>query len=100
MAQQQQPRPTQWDATGARSPALRFLQISGTRVKYVGPGSDDRDAASVRTNVPVPSHSSLFYYEVEIVNRGRDGFIGIGFATQDVKLDRLPGKIDHRYDNE
>jgi hypothetical protein len=123
---------------------MRYLQVTGDRVKYVGPGTEDKDAAAVRADHPVscsiatscssaarggggcthartlagrqagrlaaplgeelgtnprPSHCfaqvppdcPVYYYEIEIVNRGRDGFIGIGFATHDVKLDRLPG---------
>jgi len=76
---------------------MRYLEISGLDVRYRGPGSDDRDAAAVRTNHPVPSRCPIFYYEVEIVNKGRDGFIGVGFAVQDVKLDRLPGWEPHSY---
>lgn len=41
-----------------------------------GPGSDDRDAAAVRANHPVPSDCPVYYFEVEITSRGRDGFIG------------------------
>ncbi|GAB4824065.1 hypothetical protein N2152v2_011111 [Parachlorella kessleri] len=91
-----EPVPSAWDPAG-RAPASRYLQITGTRVKYVGPGNDDRDAASVRSNYPVPSDLPIFYYEVEVVNKGRDGFIGIGFAVRDVKLDRLPGWEPHSY---
>lgn len=41
-----------------------------------GPGDDDKDAASVRTDHPVPFDVSLYYYEVQVVNKGRDGFVG------------------------
>lgn len=93
---QKDPPPSAWDPAG-RTPALRYLQVTGTRVKYVGPGNDDRDAASVRANYPVPSDCPVYYYEIDIVNKGRDGFIGIGFAVRDVKLDRLPGWEPHSY---
>jgi len=76
---------------------MRYLEISGLRVRYKGPGSDDRDAAAIRANNPVPDCMPVYYYEVEIANKGRDGFIGIGFAVQDVKLDRLPGWEPHSY---
>jgi len=42
-----------------------------------GPGDDDKDAASVRADHPVPFDVSLYYYEVQVVNKGRDGFVGI-----------------------
>eukprot|EP00887_Chlorella_sp_A99_P006148 scaffold22.g6148.t1 len=139
------PLPSSWDASG-RSSALRYLQVSGTRAKYVGPGGDDHDAAAVRANMPTPLDCPIYYWraagcwvlvlaahvdggvegggwegdaarggsetsaavrsrpppahppraastrrEVEVVSKGRDGFIGVGFSAADVKLDRLPG---------
>ncbi len=42
-----------------------------------GPGDNDKDAASVRADHPVPFDVSLYYYEVQVVNKGRDGFVGI-----------------------
>lgn len=82
--------PSAWD-TSVRAPSHRYLNVSGLRVRYTGPGSDDRDAAAVRANHPVPVSEPVFYWEAEIVSKGRDGFIGIGFSTLDVKQDRLPG---------
>ena len=75
MAARQAPQPSAWDAS-IRSPAQRYLSIEGCRVKYVGPGTDDRDAAAVRANHPVPLDCPLFYFEVEVISRGRDGYIG------------------------
>ena len=39
----------------------------------------------------------MFYFEVEILNKGRDGYIGIGLSVKDVKLDRLPGWEPNSY---
>ncbi|KAI3427988.1 hypothetical protein D9Q98_006376 [Chlorella vulgaris] len=97
MAARQQPVPSSWDMSSVRSPAQRYLSVDGCRVKYIGPGSADRDAAAVRANHPVPSDCPIYYFEVEVVSRGRDGFIGIGFSTAEVKLDRLPGWEPHSY---
>ncbi|PSC72505.1 Ran-binding 10 [Micractinium conductrix] len=96
MAARQQPQPSAWDAS-IRSSAQRYLSVDGCRVKYIGPGSEDKDAAAVRSNHPVPSDCPIFYFEVEIASRGRDGFIGIGFSTAEVELDRLPGWEPHSY---
>lgn len=51
-----------------------FLSVSGNRVKYVGPGTEDKDAASVRSRLP--ARDALYYFEVEIVSNGQLGFIG------------------------
>jgi len=68
------------------------LEISDSvTVKYTGRGIADADAASVRTNVAVPSHCGLFYYEVKIVSKGRHGYIGVGFCVAEFAPDRLPG---------
>lgn len=88
--------PNHWD-TSSRGPSMRYLEVSGNRVRYKGPGSDDRDAAAVRADHAVPLSCPLYYFEIEIVNRGRDGFIGIGFAVADVKIDRLPGWEPNSY---
>ena len=46
------PQPSAWDGSG-RSPSMRYLQVTGDRVKYVGPGTEDKDAAAVRADHPV-----------------------------------------------
>ena len=42
-----------------------------------GPRKSDKDAAKVRADHPVPFDVSLYYYEVQVSNKGRDGFVGI-----------------------
>ncbi|KAK9834310.1 hypothetical protein WJX81_005519 [Elliptochloris bilobata] len=91
------PSPLHWDKQSGGRVNSRWLEVTDTRVKYIGPGSEDKDAASVRADTPVPPDSSVYYYEVAVINRGRDGFIGIGFATSEVPLDRLPGWDSHSY---
>ena len=41
-----------------------------------GPGSADKDAASVRANTCTPSNKAIFYFEVEVISSGREGYIG------------------------
>jgi Ran-binding protein 9/10 len=82
-------------------------------IVYLGPSSNsDKDAATARTDHPIPPACGIFYYEVEIVSKGQKGcvslidslprdpvlirihayrHISIGFAAGDVKLSRLPG---------
>lgn len=72
----------------------QVLKISEDQqeVMFVGPAKNsDSDAASVRTNHPIPPSTGLFYFECTIVSKGREGFIGIGFCRSGVLLTRLPG---------
>ena len=41
-----------------------------------GPGSADKDAACVRANTYVPLSQAIYYFEVQIISKGRDGYIG------------------------
>lgn len=101
----QHPLPSTWDSTPGPEDK-HCLQINGSKVKYIGktaeqralilpglaqavplhatctlqlagPGDEDKDAASVRADRPIPSDVSLYYYEVQVINKGRDGFVGM-----------------------
>ena len=54
---------------------LSELYVVTVRLR-TGPGTEDKHAASVRADTPVPPDCGLYYYEVTVINRGRDGFIG------------------------
>lgn len=59
----------------------------------VGPGIQETHAALVRSNFPMRPQCGIFYYEMKVLSKGDDGFIGIGFCCSSNKLERLPGKI-------
>ncbi|KAG5438588.1 hypothetical protein PCANB_002693 [Pneumocystis canis] len=67
---------------------LLSLAGNGLEVKFVGV---EQDAASVRANNAIPVRCGLYYYEVEILSKGYEGLIGIGFCKSTVPLNRLPG---------
>ncbi|KAJ3160238.1 hypothetical protein HDU86_001074 [Geranomyces michiganensis] len=81
--------PTQWNQKDKN----QSLDVStnGQRITYSGLGEEDKHAGAVRSNYCIPPQCGLFYYEVTIISKGRDGYIGIGFSTQSVQLNRLPG---------
>ncbi|KAI8817776.1 concanavalin A-like lectin/glucanase domain-containing protein [Fimicolochytrium jonesii] len=87
--------PTQWNAKD-KNQSLD-LAPNGLRITYTGPGQMDAHAAAVRTNYPIPPQCGLFYYEVTIISKGREGFIGIGLCAHNVQLNRLPGWEDHSW---
>ena len=50
-----------------------------------------QDAASVRADQPIPPQAGVYYFEVTVISRGQKGYIGVGFSTRNVDLERLPG---------
>ncbi|KAG8442368.1 hypothetical protein GDO86_011241 [Hymenochirus boettgeri] len=73
------------------------LSHGNLRVHYKGHGKTSKDAASVRSTHPIPAACGIFYFEVKIISKGRDGYMGIGLSTQGVNLNRLPGWDKHSY---
>nr|UXY87944.1 ranbpm [Cryptomonas curvata] len=67
------------------------ISIDGFKVLYKGLGKNDEDAAAIRSAIQIPRSQGIFYFETKIINAGRSGFIGIGFCSKKVDLDRLPG---------
>jgi Ran-binding protein 9/10 len=67
------------------------LTNGNLRITYKGPGKNHKDAASVRTDHPIPPICGIYYYEIKIISKGRDGYMGIGLSKADVNLNRLPG---------
>lgn len=40
---------------------------------WEGLGARDADSGIVRSNYPIPDKVGIFYFEVEIISKGRDG---------------------------
>lgn len=66
-------------------------------VIHSGYGKTHKDAASVRTTHSIPAACGLYYFEVKIVSKGRDGYMGIGLSAHGVNVNRLPGWDKHSY---
>ncbi|XP_015242695.1 PREDICTED: ran-binding protein 10-like, partial [Cyprinodon variegatus] len=64
---------------------------------FAGHGKNHKDAASVRATHPIPAACGIYYFEVKIVSKGRDGYMGIGLSAQGVNMNRLPGWDKHSY---
>jgi hypothetical protein len=56
-----------------------------------GPGTEDKDAASVRADTPVPPDCGVYYYEVTVINPGRECCIGAR-PTSARRTSPLPGR--------
>ena len=81
--------PKQWSSKDKAN----FITLSENNLKvhYKGVGKGHKDAAAVRATHPIPNGCLLYYYEIKIISKGRDGYMGIGLAAQGVNMQRLPG---------
>ncbi|KAH8394752.1 hypothetical protein KR222_004059, partial [Zaprionus bogoriensis] len=74
------------------------LSHNNLRVTYKGVGKSHSEAAgSVRTAYPIPSSCGLYYFEVRIISKGRNGYMGIGLTAQQFRMNRLPGGDKQSY---
>eukprot|EP00088_Acartia_fossae_P037946 TRINITY_DN3918_c0_g1_i15.p1 TRINITY_DN3918_c0_g1~~TRINITY_DN3918_c0_g1_i15.p1 ORF type:complete len:574 (-),score=151.05 TRINITY_DN3918_c0_g1_i15:508-2229(-) len=73
------------------------LSQNNLRIHYKGCGKTHKDASSVRATYPIPASCGLYYFEVKIVSKGRDGYMGVGLCAQSVNMNRLPGWDKHSY---
>jgi hypothetical protein len=67
------------------------VSIDNLNVVYRAFGGSDDDSAAIRGNVEIYKDNPINYFEIKILNTGREGFIGIGLAHYYCDLDRLPG---------
>jgi hypothetical protein len=69
------PLPTRWSDHDKLS-GIDVL-ADGLEVRFVGPGksNQDHDAAAVRADHAMPPQCGMFYYEVTILNRGKEGYV-------------------------
>ena len=73
--EEETPLPREWSSKD------KFIHIklshNNLRANYKGEGKSHKDASSVRTANPIPPTCGLYYYEVTVVSKGRDGYIGM-----------------------
>ena len=89
------PLPKKWN-TKDKFKSITLSQ-DNLRVVYKGEGKTHRDAASVRATYPIPAACGIYYFEVTVISKGRDGYMGIGISAQGVNLNRLPGWDKNSY---
>ncbi|WVQ64457.1 uncharacterized protein L199_002624 [Kwoniella botswanensis] len=62
-------------------------------ITFVGcnPTRRDDDATALHTTVPIPVACGIHYYEVEVINKGIEGFMSVGWVKEGINLKRLVG---------
>ncbi len=89
------PLPRCWSTTDKYN--FIGLSMNNLRVQYKGHGKNHKDASSVRATNSVPAACGIYYFEVRIVSKGRDGYMGVGLSAQGVNMNRLPGWDKNSY---
>jgi hypothetical protein len=67
------------------------LEPGNLIINYKGPGKVETDGATLASNVPISKDCGIYYYEVTILDKGRDGYIAIGFTTNSTFSNKMPG---------
>lgn len=84
------PLPSKW-SDEEKNAGLDVLG-EGLEIRYNGPSSKtDMDAAAARADYPMSPQCGIYYFEVEIRNKSREGMIAVGFSSRKASLERLPG---------
>ncbi|RIA97846.1 concanavalin A-like lectin/glucanase domain-containing protein [Glomus cerebriforme] len=70
-----------------------YIKVSddGLKIVYNGPGLSYIHVGAIRANHHVPPEVGLFYYEMDVIDKGTEGYIGLGFCEPDIQLNRMPG---------
>ncbi|RAK77129.1 uncharacterized protein BO72DRAFT_378355 [Aspergillus fijiensis CBS 313.89] len=84
------PLPSGWNAADKYS-GLE-LTNGGFEVRYTGPvNKHDHEAAAVRADNPMPPQCGIYYFEITVLSKPKEGMIGIGFSSKKASMERLPG---------
>jgi Ran-binding protein 9/10 len=84
------PLPSRWNEMD-KYPGLDLLQ-EGTEIRYNGPSNKmELEAAAARADHPMSPQCGIYYFEIEIKNKSKDGMIAVGFSSHRASLERLPG---------
>lgn len=83
------PLPSRWSET-ERSSGMDVIG-GGLEIRYSGLSKTQDEAAAIRADHPMPRQGGIYYYEVTVVSKGKEGLISIGFSGPKVPLNRLPG---------
>ncbi|PLB49597.1 hypothetical protein P170DRAFT_447237 [Aspergillus steynii IBT 23096] len=84
------PLPSRW-SDGDKYAGLE-LTNGGLEVRYTGPvNKHEHEAAAVRADNPMPPQCGIYYFEITILSKPKEGMIGIGFSSHKASVERLPG---------
>ncbi|PGG98481.1 hypothetical protein AJ79_08853 [Helicocarpus griseus UAMH5409] len=84
------PLPSRWNERQSHSGLT--LSPDGLEMRYTGQTyKQDHEAASCRADNPMPPQCGIYYFEVTVLAKPKDGMICVGFMSDKPSLERLPG---------
>jgi hypothetical protein len=83
------PLPSKWNPAD-KSPGLEIMG-QGLEMRYTGANKNHDDAAVARADHPIPKMAGLYYFEITVLSKQKEGLLSVGFCEQKVQLTRLPG---------
>uniref|UniRef100_A0A158R5R7 Ran-binding protein 10 n=1 Tax=Syphacia muris TaxID=451379 RepID=A0A158R5R7_9BILA len=89
------PLPRRWSAHDKCN--WLILSHDSLSITYSGQGKNQKDAAAVRSDHPIPLTCGVYYFEVLVMSSEADCCMGIGLCEKSVDLQRLPGWDKYSY---
>ncbi|PLB37704.1 putative Ran-binding protein (RanBP10) [Aspergillus candidus] len=84
------PLPSRW--SDADKYAGLELTNGGVEARYTGPvNKHEHEAATVRADNPMPPQCGIYYFEITVLSKPKEGMVGIGFSSTKASVERLPG---------
>ena len=72
-----------------------FIAVATSRLEawYTGSGAHPNDCGASHADAAVPADLCVYYFEVEVVDPGVRGTIGLGFSADAFNMSRQPGCV-------
>ncbi|KAI9480498.1 MAG: concanavalin A-like lectin/glucanase domain-containing protein [Benjaminiella poitrasii] len=87
--------PSAWDVKAKGE--FIDMSLDHLQLTYRGNGKDELEVSSARANHAMRRQCGVYYFEIQVLSKGIDGQIGIGFCRKLNSLDRFPGWEDHSW---
>ena len=68
------PLPSRWTELDRHGGLDVPPETAGTDIKYGAARPQEHEAAAARTDHPMPPECGIYYYEVEVISKGKDGY--------------------------
>jgi len=78
--EQPSPLPSRWNQAD-KGGGLELQGNTGLEVKFVGTAKPQDEAAAIRSDHPMPRECGLYYFEVTVLGKGKEGYISLPLVS-------------------